>query len=97
MEMKLLLVLMSGLEISDGVYTDFAVGKNMVEEGNSLMESLVLSGDFILFKVLGALLCSLCLWLLYKRFRRVALTVTTGVIVFYSAVMVWNLGIVCTG
>ena len=90
--MKLLLLLMSGLEISDGLFTNFAVGNNLASEANSLMKSFVMNGDFIILKILGAVFCSLCLWMLYRRYPRIAVAVTSGVVVFYIAVISWNIG-----
>lgn len=92
--MKVLLILMSGLEMLDGLFTNFAVGEGLAKEANILMESLVLNGWFVLLKILGAVVCSFCLWRVYKRFPRIALTVTSGIVVFYSAVAAWNFGIV---
>lgn len=88
--MKLLLVLMSGLEISDGVFTDYAAGKGMVKEGNPLMESIVTNGDFILLKAAGALFCALVLWAVHRRFPTAARAAAAGIILFYSGLMAWN-------
>ena len=49
--------------------------------------------DFLLLKIIGALICSVCLWFLYKRFRKIALVITSGVIAFYSAVLIWNVAV----
>lgn len=89
--MKLLLCIMSGLNISDGLFTDYAVNKGIVNEANSLMEGSVFSGDFIVLKIAGAIICSFCFWLVYKRFPKVAFTATSCVIVFYSLVLTWNI------
>jgi len=95
--MKCLLVLLSGFEISDGIMTHLLVRNGLVREANPLVESLVREGDFLLLKVIGALLCALLLWCLYKRFRKVSLIVTSSAVVFYGAVITWNLGIFLTG
>ena len=91
--MKILLAIMAGLEITDGVFTNFAAGNGMVSEGNSLMKALVMSGDFLWLKITGALLCAAALWLLYRRFPGTARRVTSAVIVMYTAIMVWNVSI----
>jgi len=95
--MKYLLVLLSGFEISDGIITHLLVRSGLVREANPLVESLVREGNFLLLKVIGALLCVLILWCLYKRFRKVSLIATSSVVVFYGAVITWNLGIFLTG
>ncbi|MBN2238716.1 MAG: hypothetical protein JW712_02995 [Dehalococcoidales bacterium] len=94
--MKILLFLMNALEMSDGIFTEYAVGNNLVKEGNDLMKSVVLNGDFIVFKILGVLACSACLWLLYKKFPRIAMATTSGIVLFYSIVIVWNIGCITT-
>ena len=66
--MKILLAVMAALEITDGVFTHYAAGNGMVREGNALMESLVMNGDFLLLKIIGALLCVILLGRLYRRF-----------------------------
>lgn len=91
--MKYLLILMSGLEISDGIITHFLVGNGLVQEGNPLVESIVKEGDFLLLKVIGVFLCGLILWIIYKRFSKTALMVTLSIVTFYGVVMIWNLGV----
>ena len=91
--MKYLLIWLSGLEISDGIITNFFVRNGLVQEANPLMESIVKQGDFLLLKIIGVCLCGLILWILYKRFPRVTLIVTSSIVMFYGAVIVWNLGV----
>lgn len=88
--MKYLLSIMSGLEISDGVFTDFAVGKGFVNEANPFMKSVVSGGDFLLLKITGALVCAIALWLVYKKYPKLAKTATSGIILFYTTVITWN-------
>ncbi len=92
--MKHLLILLSGFEISDGIITHFLVRNGLVQEGNPLMESIVREGHFLLLKVIGVFLCVLILWGMYRRFPKVTLIATSSVVMFYGAVMVWNLGII---
>ncbi|UCC17853.1 MAG: hypothetical protein JSU58_04695 [Dehalococcoidales bacterium] len=88
--MKCLLTIMSSLEISDGVFTDFAVGKGLVNEANPLMDSVVSGGHFLFLKVAGALVCAVILWLLYRKYPRLAKTASSVIITFYAAVIAWN-------
>jgi hypothetical protein len=46
-----------------------------------------------MLKVIGALLCVWILWLLYRRFRKIAMITTSSIVLFYGAVMLWNLSI----
>lgn len=91
--MKYLLLWLSGLEISDGIITNTFVRNGLVQEANPLMESIVRRGDFLLLKIAGVCLCGLILWTVYKRFPRVTLAVTSSIVIFYGAVIVWNLGV----
>ena len=91
--MKYLLILLSGFEISDGIATHFLVGNGLVQEGNPLMEPMVREGNFLLLKVIGVLLCVLILWSMYQRFPNLALITTSTVVMFYGAVIAWNLGV----
>jgi hypothetical protein len=88
--MKYLLTIMSGLEISDGVFTDFAVTKGIVNEANPLMDSVISGCHFLFFKIMGALVGAVILWLVYRKYPRLAKTASSGIIVFYTAVMTWN-------
>jgi len=91
--MKRLLILLAGFEIADGVVTHLLVRSGFVQEGNPIMAVLVREGNFLALKVIGALICVGILWLLYRRFRKVALATTSSIVLFYGAVMIWNLGI----
>lgn len=91
--MKYLLFLLGGFEIFDGVITHYLVGNGLAREANPLMESIVMEGSFLPLKVIGVLLCVFILWHLYKRFRRVTLITTSTMVVFYGAVIAWNLGV----
>ena len=91
--MKYLLILLGGFEISDGIITHFLVRNGLVQEGNPLVEAIVMEGNFLLLKVIGVLLCVLILWDIYKRFPKVALIATSSVVMFYGAVMAWNLSV----
>ena len=89
--MKYLLILLSVFEVSDGILTHFLVRNGLAQEGNPLMESIVREGNFLLLKVIGVLLCVLILWGMYKRFPKITLIATSSVVMFYGAVMAWNL------
>ena len=88
--MKYLLPVLSGLEISDGVFTDFAVKQGLVKEANPLMAPIVSEDNFLFLNVAGALVCAVILWLIYKKYPRVAQAASSAIIVFYAAVLVWN-------
>ena len=90
-----LLLLLCGLETLDGVLTQGAVTNGLVQEANPLMAHIVHEGNFLLLKIAGALLCAMILWNLYQRFPKLALSATSGIVVFYGMVMVWNFYVLC--
>lgn len=92
--MKYLLILFSGLEISDGLMTDFFVRNGLVQESNSLMEPIIRDGNFLLLKITGAIICGFILWTIYKRFSRIALIAVSSISVFYGLVIIWNLSVI---
>ena len=73
--------------------THFLVRNGMVQEGNPLMEPVVQEGSFLLLKVIGLLFSVLILWSIHKRFPEVIRIATLSIVVFYGAVVAWNLGV----
>jgi len=94
--MKYLLTLLCGFEVSDGIITHILVRGGQFREGNPLMASIVGDGNFLALKVVGVLLCALVLLMLYRRFPRATVLTTSSVVMFYGAVIGWNLGIFLT-
>jgi hypothetical protein len=95
--MKYLLFLTGGFQISDGILTHLLAGNGSMQEANRLMEPIVREGNFLLFKIIGVLFCTLLLWFLYKRFHRLTLIATSSMAVFYGVIIAWNLGVFFTG
>ncbi len=92
--MNYLLILLGGLQVSDGVMTDLMVRSNIAGEGNPLMQPLVNDGTFILLKIAGAIACIIALKLLSKRFNGAAIAASSLVVAFYFVVITWNMGTV---
>ena len=92
--MTYLLFISGGLEILDSILTQWMVGSGLVTEANSLMKPVIMEGNFILFKIVGILVCGVMLYLLHKRFARLAFATASVVSAFYALVIVWNLGVV---
>jgi hypothetical protein len=91
-----LLVVMVCASLLDAIATQRLVTHGLVVEGNPMMAPLIPAGHFVLVRILGILICGVVLWLLYKRFPRVALTALMGVIFIYTAILVWNTGVLLT-
>lgn len=79
------------VQLTDALATQALVSRSIVQEANSLMASLISSGDFMLFKVLGVGVCALLLLGFYRVLPRMAKTLNIFVVVFYTAILLWNL------
>ncbi len=91
--MKVLIALLVGLETADGLITYSAIIKDLAWEANPVVQRVWGTGNFMLMKISGAILCALILWLLYKRFPMVSLTATSSIVAIYTAVLTWNLSV----
>jgi hypothetical protein len=91
--MVFLLPIVIILQITDGVLTYSSVGNHLAKEGNPLLQNIAGTGNFLLMKVIGALICALLLWLVYKRFPRISIIFTSCIVIFYSLILTWNLNI----
>ena len=92
--MKYLLGFLIVFVISDGLLTNYLVNGGLAREGNPFLQPLVGDIGFILLKAAGVLLCAVILWDIYRRYPRVALISTWCFVVFYGAIVIWNLGLV---
>lgn len=88
--MKMLLLLLGGIQILDGVVTHWGVTTGIVREANPIVASVAGSGHFVILKVVGAVACAVALWLVHRRFPKVALAGANGVLAFYGIVLIWN-------
>ena len=91
--MKYLLGLLAGFVISDGLLTYFLIGNGLAREGNPFLASIVGQGNFLVLKVVSAILAVLILWDIYRRFPRLALVSTSCFVVVYGVIVLWNLGL----
>jgi len=88
--MKLLLVLLVGAMSIDGVVTYWAVTEGLAREWSHLVAPIAGDWQFILLKVVGAIVCAVALWTVYKCFPRIALIGANCVVAFYGLVLAWN-------
>jgi hypothetical protein len=85
-----ILILLAQFQIWDAAITQVFVGNGIVKEGNSLMASIVNSGDFLLFKILTAFTVISLRFLLYRRVPKIAMLAASALTVFYAGVIAWN-------
>lgn len=76
--------------ILDGVLTELLIKRGVVREVNPFLQPLVGDVGFMVLKVVGALLCALILWDIYRRFPRVAVIATWIAVVGYGIIVAWN-------
>jgi len=91
--MKYLLGLLATFVIADGLVTHFLVGNDLARESNPFLQSIVGQSNFLIFKVVGALLCVLILWDIYRRYPKLAKISTSCFVAIYGAIVGWNLSL----
>ena len=88
---RYLLAILIVLVVADGLISVFLVRHGFGREGNPFLESLIGEPTFMIVKVVGALLCGLILWDIYKQWPKVALIATSCFVVLYSGILFWNI------
>jgi hypothetical protein len=88
--MKYLLGVMVLFVLLDGLVTEYLVRVGLAREGNPLLQPLVGNIGFMVVKAGGALLCTLILWDVYKRFPRIAIGATWCFVLAYAVILAWN-------
>jgi hypothetical protein len=78
------------LVTTDGLMTEFLVGKGAAREANPILQPLVGDAGFMILKVAGGLLCAFILWDIYRRFPKVAVVATWVAVIGYAAIVLWN-------
>jgi hypothetical protein len=81
------------LVVADGLITRFLVRQGLGQEVNPFIKALAGETHFVVIKVLGALLCALILWDIYRRRPKLALISSWCFAVAYAGIVLWNLGI----
>jgi len=79
------------LVVLDGLITRFLVGQGIGRELNPFLQTLAGDTNFVLIKVLGALLCALILWDIYRRRPKLALISSWCFAGSYAGIVLWNL------
>ena len=98
---KLLIALLAGLVIADGIITRFLVTRDLGTEINPFLKTWVYDDRFIWLKLAGALLVTLILWDTYRRSvsrnRLKPLLIILYILVgFYTVIVLWNILVLFT-
>ena len=89
--MRYLLSALIVLMVCDGLISRFLVRSGLGQEGNPFLQNFVGEEAFLVVKVLGALLCALILWDMYRRWSKLALVSTWCFVVLHAGIVLWNL------
>lgn len=90
------LVVLVFLVVADGGLTNVLVNGGETREGNPFLVSLVGSGNFLVLKSVGALLCAFILWDIYRQRPKMAVISTSCLLVAYAGIVFWNLALLLT-
>jgi hypothetical protein len=93
-KMLYLLVALVSFIILDGLLTQYLVPSGKVKEANPFIEPLVGQTGFMVLKIVGALICAVILWDVYRRFPRLGLIATWIAVVGCGALVLWNTSLV---
>ncbi len=88
--LKLLVIIAAGFQLWDALLTQKYVGNGYISEGNPLMALLIKNNIFLFEKVSSVVISVLLIYLLSRFSTKVAARGAAGVIVLYSAVLIWN-------
>ena len=89
-KMIILLAVLVGFVILDGVLTEILMKRGVAREINPFLQPLVGDVGFMVLKVVGSLLVALILWDIYRRFPRVAVIATWIAVAGYGVIVLWN-------
>jgi len=78
------------LNIADGVLTHFLVELGLGRESNPFLLGLVGHPSFMAIKVVGAVVCALILWDVYRRHPRLGFLSTLFIVTSYTGIVIWN-------
>ena len=79
------------LVITDGLISHFLIKGGLAREGNPFLGNLVGTGNFLVIKVSGALLCALILWDIYRQRPKMARISIFCLVIVYTGIVFWNL------
>jgi hypothetical protein len=90
---KYLIGALAVLVVADGLVSHFLISHGLAQEGNPLLVVLVGKWNFLAIKVVGASVCSVILWDIYKSWPKLALISTSCFVSVYAVIVSWNVGI----
>ena len=92
-KIKYLLGTLIALVITDGYITQFLVREGLGHESNPILGPFVSEWYFLVVKALGALLCALLLWDIFRKWPKLGMAVIPCLTAIFTAIVYWNLSI----
>jgi len=92
-QMKYILLSLVVLVVSDGLISQFLIRYGLGHEGNPFLRTFVTEGNFLLLKVVGALLGALILWDIHRSRPRLALISSLVFVALYTGIVLWNVAV----
>ena len=92
-----LLIILVALVISDGLISQFLIRSGIGSEGNPFLMSWVTEPYFIVIKIVGAFLCALILWDIYKHWSKLAIFACSVFVILYAGILIWNIAVFFIG
>jgi len=89
-----LLIILVCLVVIDGLITEYLIDGGNASEANPFLETLVGEPAFMILKVVGAVICALILFDVYRRFPRTAVVATWIAVAGYFAIVLWNVSLI---
>lgn len=90
-QIKHLLGVLFALVVADGILSNFLITEGLGREWNPFLQTLVGEESFLLIKVAGALLSTLILWDIYKKWPQAAIKSSICIVVLYTGIVYWNI------
>ena len=85
-----LLVILFALVVADGVISNFLIAQGLGRELNPFLRILMVQGNFLMLKVVGAALSTFLLWNIYRNRPHISATVIVGLVIVYTGIVYWN-------
>jgi len=89
--MKILSIILVVLVATDGFITNLLIKSGIAHEGNALLKPIAGTGIFLVVKLVGALLCALLLWDIYRQWPKIAMIASYFFVGIYACITIWNL------
>ena len=92
-KIEYLLGTLLALVVADGIISQFLIEEGLGKEGNPFLRTLAADSNFLIIKMCGAIICVIILWNLARRKQRLVFIFSSIVVLVYTAILFWNIGI----